>query len=136
MAFYEDKSLISGSICGRVNVSDLENMEKATTSSKSITLKFSKCQNCQDRKIPIASVSTSDDFGLGMALDIEGNCRFYDLIRFKKMAKINSGQVRLDEIGAGKTKFRLLDNVCVEMTQDAFIGIIQSTKIYNDFSDE
>jgi len=91
MAFYEDKSLISGSICGRVNVSDLENMEKAKTSSKSINFKFSKCQNCQDRRIPIANVSTSDEFGIGMALDIEGNCRFYDLIRFKKMAKISSG---------------------------------------------
>ena len=70
----------------------------------------------QDRKIPIATVSTSDEFGLGMALDIEGNCRFYDLIRFKKMAKISSGQVRLDEVNAGTTKFRLLQNVCVEMT--------------------
>ena len=28
IAFYEDKSIISGSICGRVNVQDLENMEK------------------------------------------------------------------------------------------------------------
>jgi hypothetical protein len=28
MAFFENKSLISGSICGRVNISDLENLEK------------------------------------------------------------------------------------------------------------
>lgn len=28
IAFYENKALISGSICGRVNVSDLENLDK------------------------------------------------------------------------------------------------------------
>ena len=28
MAFYDNKALISGSICGRVNISDLENMDK------------------------------------------------------------------------------------------------------------
>lgn len=25
-----------------------------------------------------------------MAVDTEGNCRFYDLIRFKKMAKVSA----------------------------------------------
>jgi len=28
MAFYEDKSLISGSVDGRVNISDIENLDK------------------------------------------------------------------------------------------------------------
>ena len=85
MAFHEDKCLISGSIDGRVNISDLEGLEK-----KSTQLRFSKCQNLQDRKVPIARVTTSSDYGIGMAVDIEGYCRFYDLIRFRKMAKISS----------------------------------------------
>jgi hypothetical protein len=32
-----------------------------------------------------------------MVVDIEGNCRFYDLIRFRKMAKISSAQARVEE---------------------------------------
>jgi hypothetical protein len=32
----------------------------------------------------------SSDFGIGLAIDIEGNCRFYDLIRLKKLAKITA----------------------------------------------
>lgn len=39
MAFFEDKTLISGSICGRVNLSDIENLEKA----KSGVVKHLKC---------------------------------------------------------------------------------------------
>ncbi len=30
------------------------------------------------------------DFGIGIAIDIEGNCRFYDLIRLRKLAKISA----------------------------------------------
>ena len=80
----------------------------------------------------MAKVNISDDFGLGMAIDIEGNCRFYDLLRFRKMAKINGNNVRVDGEINSLTKFRLLDNVCAEMTQDAFLGIIQSPKILKD----
>lgn len=32
----------------------------------------------------------ASDFGIGTAVDIEGNCRFYDLIRLKKLAKISA----------------------------------------------
>jgi len=69
-----------------------------------------------DRRIPIAKVDTTSEFGLGMAVDIEGNCRFYDLIRFKKMAKISAQQARLDDYKVGQTKFRLMQNQCLEMT--------------------
>ena len=65
-----------------------------------------------------------------MAIDIEGNTRFYDLLRFKKMAKISSGQVKLGEGVSGPTKFRLMSNVCIEMTQDAFFAVIQGNKIF------
>jgi hypothetical protein len=51
---------------------------------------MSKCQNCQDRRIPIAKAFASSDYGIGAVVDIEGNCRFYDLIRFRKMAKVSS----------------------------------------------
>ena len=84
MSFYQDKGLISGSVDGRVNIADLESLDKQKDP------KFSKCQNMQDRKIPVAKVEASQDFGVGMAVDIEGNCRFYDMLRFKKMAKISS----------------------------------------------
>ena len=43
----------------------------------------------QDEKIPIASVQASD-FGIWVAQYIEGNCRFYDLIRLRKLAKIGA----------------------------------------------
>jgi len=64
----------------------------------------------------VANVNVCSEFGVGMAIDIEGNTRFYDLLRFKKMAKISSGQVKLGEGVSGPTKFRLMSNVCIEMT--------------------
>lgn len=88
LAFWEDKSLISGSIDGRVNVSDLENDQDISGVEKQ-ERRVLRCQNCQDRKIPVARVLTSD-FGIGIAVDIEGNCRFYDLVRQRKIAKISS----------------------------------------------
>lgn len=130
MAFYENKSLISGSICGRVNISDLENLEKQHGSQKKINLRFSMCQNMQDRKIPVATVKCSQEFGIAMAIDLEGNCRFYDMLRFKKMAKITTGNVRMEDVASAHTSFRLLPEICVEMVQDAFIGVIQGNKIF------
>jgi len=51
---------------------------------------MNRCQNCQDRKIAVSKVITNSDFGVGVAVDIEGNCRFYDLLRFRKMTKVSS----------------------------------------------
>lgn len=87
-------------------------------------MRFSKCQNCQDRKIPIAKVDAAGDFGIGMAVDVEGNCRFYDLIRFKKMVKLSTSQAKIDDLKVGSTKFRLLQNQCLDMTQDAFFAVV------------
>jgi hypothetical protein len=59
-----------------------------------------------------------------MAVDIEGYCRFYDVLRFKKMVKMSSGQARgMDDSKEGPYKFRLMQNVCMEMAQDAFLGV-------------
>ena len=126
LAFYENRALISGSICGRVNISDLESLDLQKANESIKNLKFSMCQNCQDRRIPVANVSVSDEFGMAIAIDIEGNCRFYDLHRFKKMAKVNAANIRIDDDlnSVGNAKFRMLDNVCLEMTNDSFIGII------------
>ena len=131
MSFYNDKSLITGSVDGRVNISDLENMEKNKKKSNPVNLKFSKCQNCQDRKIPISRIETSSDYAIGMVIDIEGNCRFYDLIRFKKMAKLRSNPQM--DTKDGPSKFRMIQNSCLQMSQDAFLGVIQSTTIYRDY---
>lgn len=46
MSFFEDKALISGSVDGRVNISDLENLNKKKSGASSIKVRFSKCQNC------------------------------------------------------------------------------------------
>lgn len=131
MSFYNDKSLITGSVDGRVNISDLENMEKNKKKSNPVNLRFSKCQNCQDRKIPVSRIETSSDYAIGMVIDIEGNCRFYDLIRFKKMAKLKSNPQM--DAKDGPSKFRMIQNSCLQMSQDAFLGVIQSSTIYRDY---
>ena len=79
MQFWEDRVLVSGSVDGRVNLCDLDSDNQS---------KIYKCQNLQDRKIPIAKVVCSE-FGIATVLDIEGNCRLYDLIRLRKLCKIS-----------------------------------------------
>jgi hypothetical protein len=32
----------------------------------------------------------ASDFGMCVAVDINGNCRFYDLVRLRKLAKISA----------------------------------------------
>jgi len=46
MSFYESRALISGSICGRVNIQDLDTLEKQKAGKKAGKVKFSGCQNC------------------------------------------------------------------------------------------
>ncbi len=115
IAFCEDKVLISGSVDGRVNLYDLE--DESTENPR-----MNRCQNCQDRRIPVAKVLTSAYFGVGVAVDIEGNARFYDLFRFRKITKFSSYNQR--EVGGdtrflsqiNKCKWRLTPNVTFEMT--------------------
>lgn len=126
MSFFEDKALISGSVDGRVNLSDLENLDK----KKGAYVRFQKMQNVMDRKIPISRCETSTDFGIGMAIDIEGNCRFYDLIRFKKMAKISSSQMKSDDARLGSAKFGMMMNQSLSMSADAFLSITQWNKTF------
>lgn len=79
MEFYEDRVLVTGSIDGRVNLCDLDSENQS---------RIYKCQNLQDRKVPIAKIVTSE-YGIATVLDIEGNCRLYDMIRLRKLCKIS-----------------------------------------------
>jgi len=116
LAFWEDITLISGSIDGRVNVADLEN--------EGDDRKILRCQNCQDRKIPIARVLSSD-FGLGIAVDIEGNCRFYDLVRCRKIAKVSSLNQRESDarFAVNNCRWRLAGGVAFEVSGESFMGV-------------
>lgn len=110
LAFYEDRILASGSIDGRINLCDLDSENQQ---------KIYKCQNCQDRKIPIAKIVMSD-YGIGTVLDIEGNCRFYDMIRLRKLCKISckaSG-------GQKNHTWRLIPEPCMVAVPDAMLAVI------------
>lgn len=122
LAFWEDKTLISGSVDGRVNVSDLENEADK---------KILRCQNCQDRKIPVAKVIASE-FGIGAAVDIEGNCRFYDLVRLRKIAKISSLNQRESDarFAVNNCRWRLLPNVTFEVTGESFLAVTQTPDVF------
>lgn len=124
LAFFEDKSLISGSVDGRVNLTDLE-VDPETDSRKIL-----KCQNCQDRRIPVAKVIASD-FGIGAAVDIEGNCRFYDLIRLRKMAKVSSLNQRESEakFASNPCRWKLLPQVAFEVTGESFLAVTQTPEL-------
>jgi hypothetical protein len=74
----------------------------------------------QDEKIPIASVQASD-FGIWVAQYIEGNCRFYDLIRLRKLAKIGARVYSASNL-PGST-WRFLPNPVLCATNDAFFGV-------------
>lgn len=87
-----------------------------------------------DRKIPVAMIHTSSEYGIGMAVDIEGNCRFYDLTRYKKFAKVSAIQTRVEDVRLGPSKFSMLFNSSLQMTNDAFVAVTQMPKIYWDES--
>ena len=114
MEFYEDKVLVSGSVDGRVNLCDLDSDNQA---------RIYKCQNCQDRKIPIAKIVTSE-YGIATVLDIEGNCRLYDMIRLRKLCKISCRP--LDRGTRQTTSWRMLPHATLISVQDAFLGAIQT----------
>lgn len=94
-------------------------------------VKIFKAQNCQDRKIPVAKVMTCP-FGVGASIDIDGNCRFYDLLRLRKMTKISSNNLR------DGTDIKFVENFCkwrffpqnaMDFTLDAFVAVTQNPKV-------
>lgn len=133
LAFWEDKTLISGSIDGRVNVSELE----VEADSQSAPRKVLRCQNCQDRRIPVAKAIASE-FGIGAAVDIEGNCRLYDLVRQRKIAKVSSlNQRELDaRFAVNNCKWRLLPQVTFEVTAESLLAVTQTLDVPHSNSEE
>ena len=97
--------------------------------------KILKCQNCQDRKIPVAYVIVSE-FGIGASVDIEGNCRFYDMVRLRKICKVSSLNQRESEARfvQNKCKWRLLPGVTFEVTGESFLGVTQTLEVASEHS--
>lgn len=114
MQFYEDRVLVSGSIDGRVNLCDLDSDNQA---------RIYKCQNTQDRKIPVVKIVTSD-YGIATVLDIEGNCRLYDMIRLRKLCKISCRATGQQGSRQQATSWRMLPYTTLVSVQDALLGII------------
>lgn len=96
-------------------------------------------QNTQDRKIPVINVQCNQEFGIGMAIDIEGNCRFYDLIRYKKMAKVTTHAK--DKSGG---RFQLMQGESLTMMNEYFVATTasshtdwdESLRVYKEREDE
>ena len=117
--FYEDRVLISGSVDGRVNLCDLDSDNQS---------RIYKCQNMQDRKIPIVKIVTSE-YGIATVLDIEGNCRLYDMIRLRKLCKISCKATGQQGSRTTATTWRMLPHTTLISVQDAFLGTIQTPEI-------
>lgn len=107
IAFFEDSILISGSIDGRVNICDLESENQS---------RIFKSQNCQDRRVPIAKIVASD-YGIATVVDIEGNCRLYDLIRLKKLCKLTCKQ------GSQPQTWRMVPDPCMIAVPEAVLAV-------------
>ena len=77
---------------------------------------------------------------MGIVLDIEGNCRFYDLIRLRKMAKITTSSNSVKSLVAsskdlnsdGKSigpkkgrggEWRVMPSCAIDSTFDAFLAV-------------
>lgn len=69
----------------------------------------------------------ASDFGIGIAVDLEGNCRFYDLIRLKKLAKISANANVGHNLQGGQ--WRLLPQPVLCTTSDAFFGLTQTDQV-------
>jgi len=70
----------------------------------------------------------TSDFGLGIAIDIEGNCRLYDLVRLKKIARMSSSNQRGEDIKFGpvSSKWRLLPTPALDSANETFIAALQT----------
>ena len=72
----------------------------------------------------MAKILTSE-YGIAAVVDIESNCRFYDLIRLRKMAKVSSLNQRDSDsrFAQNKCKWRMVPNVTLETTSDVFLAV-------------
>lgn len=127
ISFYKDVSIITGSNYGSVYINSLE--ERGDDE----TLKFNQ-SNCMDENIPVAKVLATD-YGIGLALDVRGNVRLYDMIRHKKIAKVQDRKPKEDislklldtEM---KSAFRIFPRVCMGANNDQII-IVDNTEEFS-----
>jgi hypothetical protein len=123
ISFYQDRSVITGSTFGSVYINSLEEQ------GDDETLKFNQ-SNCQDENIPIAKVLATE-YGIGVALDVMGNVRLYDMIRHKKMAKLQDRKpkddlsLKLKDVEM-TTAFRIFPRVCLDANNDQVILVDNS----------
>ena len=64
-----------------------------------------------------------DVAGIGAVVDIEGNCRFYDLIRLRKMCKISAKTKSVK----GEITWRMFPDPVICTNSEALLGVIQGT---------
>ncbi|CAI2381989.1 unnamed protein product [Moneuplotes crassus] len=123
LSFFKDKSIITGSTFGSVYIHSLNEGEGEKS------LKFSQ-SNCMDEYIPVAKVMATE-YGIGIALDVMGNIRLYDLIRFKKISKVKDRKPqdefaeKLGEVDL-TSAFRVFPNVCLEVNGEHIIIVDNS----------
>lgn len=74
------------------------------------------------------------EYGIGIALDVKGNVRLYDMLRNKKISKVKDRRPK-DEM-ASKLKevemtsaFRIFPRVCLDANKDQFI-IVDNTNVF------
>lgn len=68
-------------------------------------------------------------FGVAISVDIEGNCRLYDLYRLKKISKLSSNNLKDGSdirFIVNLCKWRLMPDILMDCSLDAFIGISQT----------
>ena len=80
----------------------------------------------QDRKIPVSKIVTSE-YGVAVAVDIEGNCRVYDMIRLRKLCKISCRSIM--QGSKQQTSWRMLPQAALISVSDAFMGSIQTPEV-------
>jgi hypothetical protein len=73
----------------------------------------------------------ASEYGIGAAVDIEGNCRFYDLVRCRKIAKISSLNQRESDarFAVNNCRWRLLPSVTFEVTGESFLAVTQTPEV-------
>ena len=128
ISFFQDKSVITGSTFGSVYINSIEEQNDEDT------LKFNQ-SNCQDEYIPIVKVLATE-YGIGIALDVKGNIRLYDMLRYKKIAKVKDRKPK-DEL-ANKLKdaemtsaFRVFPGICLDANNDQII-IVDNTQVFSE----
>lgn len=76
--------------------------------------------------MPVVKIVVSD-YGIASVVDLEGNCRLYDLLRLNKLAKISS---KTPAIKTSQTSWRLIPEPVLIATGDAFLGAIQGQEVH------